>query len=117
MVYRRAHGHRLPLYDQHTLTTGRSRCDGRGRIYRFAYFYSFQCARLGYHRGTDRNTYRYFVGFGLVSTAWIFQHGRNIVNVIIVDFRAFDTLGEIFVFAIVALGVLSMLKLRNTDGE
>lgn len=39
--------------------------------------------------------------------------GRNIVNVILVDFRALDTLGEIFVLAIAALGVYSMLKLRG----
>ena len=39
--------------------------------------------------------------------------GRNIVNVILVDFRALDTLGEIFVLAIAALGVHSMLKLRE----
>ncbi|MCC5796814.1 MAG: putative monovalent cation/H+ antiporter subunit A [Methylophaga sp.] len=38
--------------------------------------------------------------------------GRNIVNVILVDFRSLDTLGEIFVLAIAALGVYSMLKLR-----
>ncbi|MEO0443862.1 MAG: hydrogen gas-evolving membrane-bound hydrogenase subunit E, partial [Pseudomonadota bacterium] len=41
--------------------------------------------------------------------------GRNIVNVILVDFRALDTLGEIFVLAIAALGVYSMLKLRGTS--
>jgi len=39
-------------------------------------------------------------------------HGRNIVNVILVDFRALDTLGEIAVLAIAAMGVYSMLKLR-----
>lgn len=38
--------------------------------------------------------------------------GRNIVNVILVDFRALDTLGELFVLGIAALGVYSMLKLR-----
>jgi multicomponent Na+:H+ antiporter subunit A len=38
--------------------------------------------------------------------------GRNVVNVILVDFRAIDTLGEITVLAIAALGVLAMLKLR-----
>jgi multicomponent Na+:H+ antiporter subunit A len=31
-------------------------------------------------------------------------HGRNVVNVILVDFRAFDTLGEIAVLAIAAIG-------------
>lgn len=39
--------------------------------------------------------------------------GRNIVNVILVDFRALDTLGEIFVLAIAALGVYSMMKLKK----
>ncbi|MCH8551809.1 MAG: putative monovalent cation/H+ antiporter subunit A [Natronospirillum sp.] len=38
--------------------------------------------------------------------------GRNIVNVILVDFRSLDTLGELFVLGIAALGVYSMLKLR-----
>lgn len=32
-------------------------------------------------------------------------HGRNVVNVILVDFRALDTLGEITVLAVVALGI------------
>lgn len=41
-------------------------------------------------------------------------HGRNVVNVILVDFRALDTLGEITVLAIAALGVFAMLKLRPT---
>ena len=37
--------------------------------------------------------------------------GRNIVNVILVDFRALDTLGEITVLAIAALGVFTLLKI------
>jgi multicomponent Na+:H+ antiporter subunit A len=36
-------------------------------------------------------------------------HGRNIVNVILVDFRAFDTLGEVCVLAIAAIGVAGLL--------
>ena len=40
-------------------------------------------------------------------------YGRNIVNVILVDFRALDTLGEIFVLALAATGVYAMLKLRS----
>jgi len=39
-------------------------------------------------------------------------NGRNVVNVILVDFRALDTLGEITVLAIAALGVYAMIKLR-----
>ncbi|WP_249975752.1 putative monovalent cation/H+ antiporter subunit A [Vreelandella olivaria] len=40
-------------------------------------------------------------------------HGRNIVNVILVDYRALDTLGEMFVLALAAIGVIAMLKLRH----
>lgn len=41
--------------------------------------------------------------------------GRNVVNVILVDFRSLDTLGEIIVLAVAALGVVAMLKLRRGD--
>lgn len=43
--------------------------------------------------------------------------GRNIVNVILVDFRALDTLGEIVVLSVAAAGVFSLLKLRPVDDE
>ena len=36
--------------------------------------------------------------------------GNNVVNVILVDFRAFDTLGEIIVLGIVALTVFALLR-------
>ncbi len=36
--------------------------------------------------------------------------GRNVVNVILVDFRAFDTLGEITVLAIVGITVYALLR-------
>lgn len=39
-------------------------------------------------------------------------HGRNLVNVILVDYRALDTLGEITVLAVSALGVYGLLRLR-----
>jgi multicomponent Na+:H+ antiporter subunit A len=39
--------------------------------------------------------------------------GRNIVNVILVDFRALDTLGEITVISIAALGIFAMIKLTK----
>jgi len=39
-------------------------------------------------------------------------NGRNVVNVILVDFRALDTLGEITVLAVAAIGVYALLKLR-----
>jgi multicomponent Na+:H+ antiporter subunit A len=39
-------------------------------------------------------------------------HGRNIVNVILVDFRALDTLGEIVVVAVAAIGAYAVIKLK-----
>ncbi|HSR88630.1 MAG TPA: hydrogen gas-evolving membrane-bound hydrogenase subunit E, partial [Pontiella sp.] len=44
-------------------------------------------------------------------------HGRNVVNVILVDFRALDTLGEITVLTIAALGGYALLKLRPKKKE
>ena len=45
-------------------------------------------------------------------------HGRNVVNVILVDFRALDTLGEITVLALAGLGVASLLRnWRPADDE
>ncbi len=54
----------------------------------------------------------YFVEFGPT-----LGHGRNIVNVILVDFRAFDTMGEITVLATVAIGVRALLRLGIADGS
>ena len=36
--------------------------------------------------------------------------GTNVVNVILVDFRGFDTFGEITVLAIAALGIYALLR-------
>jgi multicomponent Na+:H+ antiporter subunit A len=39
--------------------------------------------------------------------------GTNVVNVILTDFRALDTLGEITVLAVVAMGVMALLMARH----
>ncbi|MGF1657343.1 MAG: putative monovalent cation/H+ antiporter subunit A [Verrucomicrobiales bacterium] len=39
-------------------------------------------------------------------------YGKNLVNVILVDFRALDTLGEVTVLGIAGIGVYALLKLR-----
>jgi multicomponent Na+:H+ antiporter subunit A len=44
-------------------------------------------------------------------------HGRNIVNVILVDFRAMDTLGEITVLAVAAIGVSALLVMTRKGEE
>jgi len=38
-------------------------------------------------------------------------HGHNVVNVILVDFRALDTLGEIFVVTVAGLSTLALVRL------
>lgn len=44
--------------------------------------------------------------------------GYNVVNVILVDFRGYDTLGEITVLAIVGVSVFALLKIKTApDGE
>jgi multicomponent Na+:H+ antiporter subunit A len=47
-----------------------------------------------------------------VDNALPLAHGRNIVNVILVDFRGMDTLGEISVLAVASVGVYALLKFR-----
>ncbi|ROQ00379.1 multisubunit sodium/proton antiporter MrpA subunit [Stella humosa] len=44
-------------------------------------------------------------------------HGRNVVNVILVDFRALDTLGEITVLAIAAFAVTALLRAGRSPEE
>ena len=39
-------------------------------------------------------------------------HGRNIVNVILVDFRALDTMGEVTVLILAAAGVYSLFRFQ-----
>lgn len=42
--------------------------------------------------------------------------GRNMVNVILVDYRGLDTLGEITVLAIAALGGYALVRIRRAQG-
>ncbi|WP_322797075.1 hydrogen gas-evolving membrane-bound hydrogenase subunit E, partial [Tepidiforma sp.] len=63
-------------------------------------------ASLGHRQGEPISTY-----FGERSVPEAF--GRNVVNVILVDFRALDTLGEIVVLATAALGVFALLRVRR----
>jgi multicomponent Na+:H+ antiporter subunit A len=51
--------------------------------------------------------------------SWPLAKGRNVVNVILVDFRALDTFGEIAVVAGAAIGVVALLRglRRNRDTQ
>ena len=44
-------------------------------------------------------------------------YGRNVVNVILVDFRALDTLGETLVVGAAGLGVYALLRTRRRPGD
>jgi len=48
-----------------------------------------------------------------LENSYVKAHGRNVVNVILVDFRGFDTMGEITVLSIAAIGVYTLLKFRR----
>jgi multicomponent Na+:H+ antiporter subunit A len=66
-----------------------------------------------------------FVGFGIQLHPKISEyffthsvslaHGRNVVNTLLVDFRAFDTLGEITVLSVAGAGVYALLRLKPGD--
>ncbi|AZN30202.1 Na+/H+ antiporter subunit A [Flaviflexus salsibiostraticola] len=51
------------------------------------------------------------------SEAYDFGYGKNIVNVALVDMRAWDTMGEISVVAACAIGVASLLFIRDRQGR
>ncbi len=63
----------------------------------------------------DRRLTDFFEG-----ASWTEAFGRNIVNVILVDFRTLDTFGEIAVVIVAALGAFALLKgglKRGPEGE
>jgi multicomponent Na+:H+ antiporter subunit A len=44
-------------------------------------------------------------------------HGRNVVNVILVDFRGFDTLGEITVLAVASIGAVALARVGRRTAD
>ena len=50
------------------------------------------------------------IGSYFLERSYVEGGGRNVVNVILVDFRGFDTMGEITVLAVVALAVYALLR-------
>lgn len=66
------------------------------------------------NESVNKETSQYYA-----ENAYILGKGKNVVNVILVDFRGFDTMVEITVLAIAAIGVFGLLKLhlRSTEKE
>ncbi len=56
---------------------------------------------------TNRETSEFYA-----ENSYVLAKGKNVVNVILVDFRGADTLVEIIVLTVAAIGVFSLLKLR-----
>ena len=61
---------------------------------------------------TNKTISRYYS-----ENAYLLAKGKNVVNVILVDFRGYDTLVESTVLAIAAIGVYSMLKIKSSEIE
>lgn len=59
----------------------------------------------------DRRITTYFE-----ENSYIIAHGRNIVNVVLVDFRAFDTFGELSVVLLASIGAYALIKRRGGNG-
>lgn len=57
------------------------------------------------------------VSVDLPDLAYLEAHGRNVVNVLLVDIRAWDTLGEISVLVAVATGVASLVFVTGRAGR
>lgn len=49
--------------------------------------------------------------------SYVSAGGRNVVNVIVVDFRGYDTMGEITVFSVAALAVFAMARLGKKQSH
>jgi multicomponent Na+:H+ antiporter subunit A len=60
----------------------------------------------------DKSITRYYL-----ENAYILAKGKNVVNVILVDFRGMDTMIEIIVLAMSAIGVYALLKFKLNDSE
>ncbi len=54
------------------------------------------------------------IGTYFLENSYVAAHGRNVVNVILVDFRALDTMGEITVLALAAIGVYTLQRFRHS---
>lgn len=56
------------------------------------------------------------VAAGLVERSLPEGDGRNVVNVILVDFRGLDTLGEISVLVVAGLGIVALARIGRRQG-
>lgn len=100
--------YKLPLFGNYSKTATRWRDAGLALVFGVVMALVVLAEQAG--KASNHDVSRFYGENSLLQA-----HGRNVVNVILVDFRALDTLGEITVLAIAALGVFAMLRLRPRD--
>lgn len=61
---------------------------------------------------TDKEVSRFYA-----ENSFLLAKGKNVVNVILVDFRGFDTMIETIVLSISAIGVYGLLKYTRSESE
>ena len=52
------------------------------------------------------------IGYEMGKWSYTLAKGKNVVNVILVDFRAMDTMGEILVLTVAAIGVVALIRMK-----
>lgn len=62
---------------------------------------------------TYRHQFPTLVGDFFIRHSQSLAHGKNIVNVILVDFRGFDTMGEVTVLVLAGVAIHALLKRRE----
>ncbi|MFZ8934009.1 MAG: hydrogen gas-evolving membrane-bound hydrogenase subunit E [Bacteriovoracaceae bacterium] len=96
---------RLPIFNAHMTTFKKYISLGvAATLASFLALISMQALSIK----TDPKVSQFFA-----ENSYLLAKGKNIVNVILVDFRGLDTLGEITVLCLAGLGVLSLLKIKK----
>jgi multicomponent Na+:H+ antiporter subunit A len=101
--------YRLPRYVQYSTPLERLR-DGIPALAAGGLMTLLILFTLSVHSGSQISAY-------FTENAYRLAKGHNIVNVILVDFRALDTMGEITVLVVAGIGIFSMLKLAQRHGK
>ncbi|WP_244155875.1 hydrogen gas-evolving membrane-bound hydrogenase subunit E [Desulfofustis glycolicus] len=95
---------RLPAIEQARRRTVRRRCLDGGLALAGGLLLTSLLIGVG-SEPLDRSLTSYFE-----ANSYLAAHGRNIVNVILVDFRSFDTLGEIIVVVLAAWAAVTLIR-------
>jgi multicomponent Na+:H+ antiporter subunit A len=87
-----------------------SRATRRGRVLRIAISLAVASMIFAFAMVAGQQPVSNDVSAEMVERSYPDGDGRNVVNVILVDFRAFDTMGEITVLAAAAIGMVALAR-------